>query len=75
VAGPAVDAFAVGGPGELADVDGSWQGVYDVEDDGAVLVRPDGYVAWRSRVAARDPAPALQTAIDRILGRATASSR
>jgi putative polyketide hydroxylase len=75
VASPAVDAFALGGPGELADVDGSWQEVYDVEDDGAVLVRPDGYVAWRSRVAAYDPAQALQMAIDRILGRATASSR
>jgi putative polyketide hydroxylase len=77
VARPAIDAFTVGGAGELsdADADGSWQHAYDVGDEGAVLVRPDGYVAWRSRGAAPDHAATLQAAIDRILGHATTPPR
>jgi putative polyketide hydroxylase len=77
VARPAIDAFTVGGAGELsdADADGSWQHAYDVGDEGAVLVRPDGYVAWRSRGAAPDHAAILQAAIDRILGHATTPPR
>jgi 2-polyprenyl-6-methoxyphenol hydroxylase-like FAD-dependent oxidoreductase len=33
---------------DLSDVDGQWASVYGVSDEGAVLVRPDGFVAWRS---------------------------
>ena len=36
---------------------------YDIDDDGAVLVRPDGYVAWRSRGAPRDPSATLRQAM------------
>jgi len=41
---------------------------YDIDDDGAVLVRPDGYVAWRSRGAPRDPSATLRQAMTSILG-------
>jgi 2-polyprenyl-6-methoxyphenol hydroxylase-like FAD-dependent oxidoreductase len=41
---------------------------YDIDDDGAVLVRPDGYVAWRSRALARDPSGTLGRAMTSILG-------
>jgi hypothetical protein len=73
VAGPPLDAFTVEGAHSLEDVDGVWHDVYGVADDGAVLVRPDGYVAWRSRGASRDPVQTLQAAVDRILGRPSAS--
>jgi putative polyketide hydroxylase len=33
---------------DLSDVDGRWPAAYGVTDQGAVLVRPDGFVAWRS---------------------------
>ncbi|NRQ40871.1 FAD-binding protein, partial [Nonomuraea sp. NN258] len=33
---------------ELKDVEGRWRERYGVRGGGAVLVRPDGYVAWRS---------------------------
>jgi 2-polyprenyl-6-methoxyphenol hydroxylase-like FAD-dependent oxidoreductase len=33
---------------------------FGVEKDGAVLVRPDGFVAWRSRGAVADPAAMLR---------------
>jgi 2-polyprenyl-6-methoxyphenol hydroxylase-like FAD-dependent oxidoreductase len=38
----------VGADGDLLDVDDTWSGVYGIPDDGAVLVRPDGHVAWRA---------------------------
>ncbi len=61
-------AHTIGGDGELTDIDGTWQNVYAIDDDGAVLVRPDGYVAWRSRSGSDDPARTLQAAIDGVLG-------
>ncbi|MGW7002917.1 FAD-dependent oxidoreductase [Streptomyces sp. NPDC054933] len=45
-------AFAVGGGGPLEDPCGRWTVVYGVGPADAVLVRPDGHVAWRKRVSA-----------------------
>ena len=51
--------------GDLDDPDGCFQRVYGVDADGAVLVRPDGFVAWRSRGGVDDPTAALKrTAVD-----------
>ena len=36
------------GNGGLQPADERWREVYGIDDGGAVLVRPDGYVAWRS---------------------------
>ena len=42
--------------------------LYGISDEGAVLVRPDGYVAWRcAQSAPGDPARALRSALDRVL--------
>ena len=57
----------VGGSGELGDPEGTWLQAYDLEPDGAVLVRPDGYVGWRSRSGVDDPAQMLTQALDSIL--------
>jgi hypothetical protein len=61
-----VDSYVIGGTG-LQDR-GGFARAYGLESDGAVLVRPDGHVAWRS---ARGPASAavLGAALTRILGR------
>ena len=57
--------------GESAfDVDGNWGELYGVAD-GAVLIRPDGHVAWRASHAVDGPAQALKDALDRILCRTT----
>lgn len=40
-----------------------------LDPDGAVLVRPDGFIAWRSRAGADDPAAVLDSALARLLGR------
>jgi putative polyketide hydroxylase len=57
-------AHTIGGD-SVHDPDGAWTATYGVDDDGAVLVRPDGYVAWRSRSAGR--AEALADAVERVV--------
>jgi putative polyketide hydroxylase len=51
------------------DQDDSWLDVYGLDRNGAVLVRPDGYVAWRSRSGAVEPVAILRAAVDAILSR------
>ena len=62
-----VDSYRIGDDGELADVDRRWAEAYGVTDGGAVLVRPDGFVAWHSAVAVEDPARELSTALSQLL--------
>jgi 2-polyprenyl-6-methoxyphenol hydroxylase-like FAD-dependent oxidoreductase len=66
---PPLFAFTVGKESDLADLDGNWHEAYGVATDGAVLIRPDGHVAWRSRSAALDPERVLCAAFDGLLGR------
>ena len=40
---------------------------YGIESDGAVLVRPDGHVAWRRRSGAADPGRELEAALRAML--------
>ncbi|MFG6194825.1 FAD-dependent monooxygenase [Nonomuraea sp. JJY05] len=66
-AGTAVEGVRVYRVGsELVDVEGRWESRYGCD---AVLVRPDGYVAWRSDDPASedDPATRLTTALHQIL--------
>ncbi|SDT61126.1 FAD-dependent monooxygenase [Bradyrhizobium canariense] len=66
---PSLVAYAIGHDESLIDADGNWHSAYGVDTDGVVLVRPDGYVAWRSRTSASNPLDALRTALDGLLGR------
>jgi 2-polyprenyl-6-methoxyphenol hydroxylase-like FAD-dependent oxidoreductase len=50
--------------------DGGWASAYGVDETGAVLVRPDGHVGWRSASMPADPAAALNSAMATILGNA-----
>jgi hypothetical protein len=71
---PPLLAFTVGEEGDLEDPTGNWREVYGVEADGAVLVRPDGYVAWRSRSSTSDPGRTLRQVFDEVLGPAWQSA-
>ncbi len=51
------------------DVDVDWARVLDIDPDGALLVRPDQHVAWRSRRAVADPSSTLRDALTHIFGR------
>ena len=57
------------GDSELADCDGQWLETYGLDETGAVLVRPGGYVGWRSRAMPADPAGRLDEAMTSIMGR------
>jgi len=66
---PPLVAHIIGADTEVSDPDGKWQLSYGIDADGAVLVRPDGYVAWRSRSGVSNPEASLRAAFDRLLGR------
>lgn len=58
------------GPGrEVTDLYYDWAKLREVEESGAILVRPDKHVAWRSMTLPDDPADALRDAASSILGR------
>lgn len=50
-----------------ADPDGTWAQRREIDDDGAILVRPDVHVGWRARTCPDDPVRALGQAVARIL--------
>ena len=51
------------------DADPAWAAAYGVTNQGAVLIRPDGYIAWRARETVDDPAGALDSALTTVLSR------
>ncbi|MFB6614271.1 FAD-dependent oxidoreductase [Streptomyces sp. NPDC085524] len=68
-----LDAYAIGsGPGaDLVPQGGAdWAEAHGMSAEGAVLVRPDGFVAWRSEGAVPDPRAALRGALSTVLRRA-----
>ena len=55
--------------GDLFDPRCTWLRNREIGPEGAVLVRPDRYVAWRSMGSADDPAHALSAALAQVLAR------
>jgi 2,4-dichlorophenol 6-monooxygenase len=55
--------------GDLFDPRCGWLRLREIERDGAILVRPDRFVAWRQRTASDDPRAALAAAFTQILVR------
>lgn len=56
----------------LLDMHHDFADTYGIAADGAVLVRPDGHVAWRSKDGANEQIERLPGALAQVLGRATA---
>jgi 2,4-dichlorophenol 6-monooxygenase len=56
---PYLDVVVVGAPGTI-DPYGNWHRVREIHEAGAILVRPDGYVAWRFMGAMWDSAAATR---------------
>ena len=68
--GVAIPVVSIGPDGSDAhDIYADWYEISGVEEDGAILVRPDNYVGWRSATPAADPARALGDALRQILAR------
>ncbi|KAH7085789.1 FAD binding domain-containing protein [Paraphoma chrysanthemicola] len=60
-------AYAIGYRCTYDDVLGQWSAVREIKDRGALLVRPDRHIAWRSLEGAVDGVMALRSAFLRIL--------
>jgi 2-polyprenyl-6-methoxyphenol hydroxylase-like FAD-dependent oxidoreductase len=56
--------------GDLADAGARFCPAYGISAAGAVLVRPDGFVAWRATDAAGASADVLSSVLSRVLDRA-----
>lgn len=64
-----IDVFEVGLRADLADLDGSFATNYRMQPHSAVLVRPDGFVAWRRDAPGSDAVGALAHAVGHIVSR------
>lgn len=61
--------FEIGLRSPYDDVVGDWAAVREIDDSGALLVRPDRHIAWRSLGSMKTPAAALREAFIQILAR------
>lgn len=59
--------YSVGHDGDLINPDNSWYRDYNMTTTGAVLVRPDGHVAWRSTSMLANPKDVLSKVLSSIL--------
>jgi putative polyketide hydroxylase len=70
-----LELFTVGTEGHLQDPAETWLDHYGLERGGAVLVRPDGHVAWRAPTRPQDPAVALAAVLRCVLSLDTPGSK
>lgn len=52
--------YRIGADGDLIDQENVWDELYEITTTGAVLVRPDGHVAWRSKEMVEQPLETLR---------------
>ncbi|HEY8916920.1 MAG TPA: hypothetical protein VIM87_10790 [Chitinophaga sp.] len=58
-----IPVYSIGAQGSLVFTAGAIEKLLGISDTGAVLVRPDGFVAWRCATAPAAPLQALQAAM------------
>jgi tetracenomycin A2 monooxygenase-dioxygenase len=61
-----LQCYRVGPDGDLLDVENLWSAAYGVSADGAVLIRPDGFIAWRASSGAEQPEAVLRDVLERL---------
>jgi putative polyketide hydroxylase len=59
----------IGPEGDVVDADGEWGQATGLAPDGALLVRPDDFVGWRTEELPADPEAELRHAVSNILCR------
>ncbi len=60
---------------DLIDLEERWQQAFGVGASGAVLLRPDGFIAWRAQGAVNSPGDVLTNVLARVLCRTPESLR
>ena len=61
-------SYHVGENGGVRDTHQDWATTYGITAFGAVLVRPDGHVAWRATSSSQEPVVELSRALSAVLG-------
>ena len=51
----------------IRDPSGQFQELYQLKEGEAVLIRPDGHIAWRGVAEERDPSTTLKTVLKQVL--------
>jgi tetracenomycin A2 monooxygenase-dioxygenase len=51
---------------DLRDIEHRWTTAYHTDADGAVLIRPDGFIAWRGRDSRPGTQSSLEDALERL---------
>lgn len=67
--GARLDTHVIGGPHGLVDPEGTFAAQYGITPTGAVLVRPDGFIAWRAATDAEANAQTISAALATVLHR------
>jgi len=65
--GLALATYYIGPSGDYLDVEGRWASAYGVTASGAVLIRPDGFIAWRAEMLSTTPLQVLEQRLVSIL--------
>ena len=72
--GVPLSIYTAGQGGDLQDVNPNWREAYGIHADGALLIRPDGFVAWRQHGAADNHRAVLMQVVEQIVGRSPSHS-
>jgi 2,4-dichlorophenol 6-monooxygenase len=67
--GVPVETVVIGPGREVTDLYFDWSRLREVQESGALLVRPDKHICWRADELAADPAAALRQALTAVLSR------
>ena len=62
-------AYQVGPQGDLLDLENCWLHKADIQADGALLLRPDGFVTWRCQNQIEVPQVVIEQVFSRLLSR------
>ena len=63
-----IRCLSVGAAGaDLVDPEARWRDLSETDSSGAVLIRPDGHIAWRVRTLPGDPAVKLEEVVSKVL--------
>lgn len=71
---PLLRCHRFGTGGDLTDPEGHWPTAFGVTGTGAIVIRPDGFVAWRAPVAVSDPGRSLADVMRRLTLRMTGTT-
>jgi len=72
--GPQPTSNRIAPDGDLADTEGRFERKVGIDPEGALLLRPDGVIAWRAQGSQADPRAVLDTVMHRLTFREIAAA-